>query len=406
MKRRLVYECISGYWHVCDVIWIYSDPHFNDSDCKIMDPNWISADEQIKRINSKVGKKDMLVILGDVGDVECVRKLNGYKVLITGNHDKGRTTYQKRSATIDLKEFNNLSGDDLVAAIKNKYPWAHNVVYDKYYNTATFDNCLFDEVFDGPLFINPTTVLSHEKIYLPFGLNIHGHDHNGNVVEKEDGVWARVNVCSNLNNFEPQRLDDIMCNCSCMSIHDLAIEKAKAKKEPTEKPKDPNGHRCCFTGHRPEKLTLDENLVKTRLTYMINEAVRRGYVTFITGMARGVDLWAAEIVLDIRRTNPDIHLIAASPYPGFEKAWSKEWQDKYNSILKAADTVRYISKEYSPDCFMKRNMWMVDHSGLVIGIWEGGNSGTKNTIDYARKKDIAIAYANECGDIMWKDFLL
>ena len=409
MKRRIIYENLSKEWQNNNLIWVYSDPHFNDSDCKVMDPNWISAEEQISRINKKVGKKDMLIILGDIGDIECVKKLNGYKVLITGNHDKGHTTYNKKTATISLKEFGNVTGNILVAAIKEKYPWANRVIYNKQYDCASIDNGLFDEVYDGPLFINPTTVLSHEKIYLPFGLNIHGHDHSGNVIENEDGIWARINVCSNLNGFEPQRLDDLISRFSCKGIHDLAIERAKerkAEKETSQQPKDPNGHRCCFTGHRPEKMSLDENLVKAKLTYMINEAVRRGYVTFITGMARGVDLWAAEIVLEIRATNPSIHLIVASPYPGFEKAWSKEWQDKYNSILKAADTVRYISKEYSPDCFMKRNMWMVDHSGLVIGIWEGVDGGTKNTIEYARKKDIAIAYANECGDIMWKGFLL
>ena len=47
--------------------------------------------------------------------------------------------------------------------------------------------------------------------------------------------------------------------------------------------------RCCFTGHRPEKLKVDEKEVKALLERAIDEAIQDGFVTFITGMARGVD---------------------------------------------------------------------------------------------------------------------
>ena len=55
-------------------------------------------------------------------------------------------------------------------------------------------------------------------------------------------------------------------------------------------------HRCCFTGHRPEKLSLSENEVKHLLEKAIDNAIADGYVTFITGMAKGTDIWAVEIV--------------------------------------------------------------------------------------------------------------
>ena len=48
-------------------------------------------------------------------------------------------------------------------------------------------------------------------------------------------------------------------------------------------------HRCCFTGHRPEKLKKTEEEIKKGLEEAILKAVSEGYTTFITGMARGVD---------------------------------------------------------------------------------------------------------------------
>lgn len=48
-------------------------------------------------------------------------------------------------------------------------------------------------------------------------------------------------------------------------------------------------HRCCFTGHRPEKLRRSEKEVRADLEYEIRKAVRDGLNVFISGMARGTD---------------------------------------------------------------------------------------------------------------------
>lgn len=66
-------------------------------------------------------------------------------------------------------------------------------------------------------------------------------------------------------------------------------------------------HRCCFTGHRPEKLSLSENEVKHLLEKAIDNAIADGYVTFITGMAKGTDIWAAEIVLEKKKRNDEVN---------------------------------------------------------------------------------------------------
>ena len=69
--------------------------------------------------------------------------------------------------------------------------------------------------------------------------------------------------------------------------------------------------RCCFTGHRPEKLTADSEAIKASLSAEIDVAIADGITEFITGMARGVDMWAAELVLARRATNPGVTLFCA-----------------------------------------------------------------------------------------------
>lgn len=147
-------------------------------------------------------------------------------------------------------------------------------------------------------------------------------------------------------------------------------------------------HRCCFTGHRPEKLHKPEVQIKKDLEAAILQAVNDGFVTFISGMARGVDIWAAEIVLQLRESNPAIHLVAASPYRGFESRWSADWQSRYNAILWQADLVKFVCLGYSRDCFQRRNEWMVDRSARVIAVYSGELGGTRNTIEYAKRVNV------------------
>lgn len=149
-------------------------------------------------------------------------------------------------------------------------------------------------------------------------------------------------------------------------------------------------HRCCFTGHRPEKLRRSERDIRIELENETKRAIEDGYVTFITGMARGVDIWAAEIVLQFKREGYPIHLICACPFHGFEESWSTEWQSRYRTVLQRADLVRYISTRYSKDCFQIRNEWLVNHSSRVIAVFNGQPSGTKNTINYAMSQRIPV----------------
>lgn len=149
-------------------------------------------------------------------------------------------------------------------------------------------------------------------------------------------------------------------------------------------------HRVCFTGHRPEKLTRTEKDIVCDLEKEIRQAIADGLSVFITGMARGVDIWAAQIVLSLRNSGYDIKLICACPYDGFESGWSKDWQKQYKEILAAADFVKYVCEGYSRSCFQIRNEWMVNHAARVIAVFNGEKSGTKNTIDYAAKVGVPV----------------
>lgn len=150
-------------------------------------------------------------------------------------------------------------------------------------------------------------------------------------------------------------------------------------------------HRCCFTGHRPEKLSVPESRVKYWLSCAIDQAIEDGYTTFITGMARGVDLWAGEIVLQRKQAKGKVTLVCAAPYPGFEKSWEPRWRERYALVASSADYRLAISTRYHPSCFQKRNQWMVNHAARVIAVYNGQPGGTRNTILYAESQGFSVS---------------
>ena len=95
MNLPQLYDIFNEKWQNFQTCWMISDTHFDDADMRAYF-HTPSGDEIVKKINSKVGKNDMLIILGDVGNLECVKRLRGYKVLIAGNHDQGLSNFERK----------------------------------------------------------------------------------------------------------------------------------------------------------------------------------------------------------------------------------------------------------------------------------------------------------------------
>ncbi len=153
----------------------------------------------------------------------------------------------------------------------------------------------------------------------------------------------------------------------------------------------------CFTGHRPEKLpdnicfhSTARRIIQSVLYYEILIAIKDGYDTFITGMQRGIDLWAAEIVMELKAKHR-LKLAAVLPYAGMGESFSSP-ADKwlYNRVLSSADEVIPLSEKYHKGCMSMRNRFMVEHSSRIIAVIDDEKSGTGQTLRYAEKKQLEL----------------
>lgn len=153
--------------------------------------------------------------------------------------------------------------------------------------------------------------------------------------------------------------------------------------------------RVSFTGHRPDKIVGFEGsrgevevAIRKRVAEEIVRVVNEGADTFLSGMAPGFDLWAADEVLRLRgegRIGADVRLILAIPYPGFERSFGGEYRPLYQSILESADEVVYTSCGYHHGCYARRNDFLADNADVVLAYYEGTEGGTRYTIRKAEK---------------------
>ena len=154
-----------------------------------------------------------------------------------------------------------------------------------------------------------------------------------------------------------------------------------------------NLYTCAFTGHRPKSFPWGDDerasgcvLLKEVLAAQISSLAEQGVMDWLSGMALGVDLWCAQIVLDLRKNNPALKLHAILPCEGQEDKWPASAQTLYRSILGQADEAIYVNREYSVNCMLERNRYMVEHSSILLAVYNGAyRSGTGMTVRYAQK---------------------
>ena len=232
--NKYLYHCFDDWFRLGGTVWVYSDPHFADPEMPAIRRHYITDEEQVRRINSRVGKNDTIIFLGDIGDVSFIKKIRGYKVLVLGNHDKGASTYLRN--VVEQYSIDHMSDEERVS-LKEALIQQDSHVIDKFCRTiekiaSSKDNRLFDEVYSGPIFIADRMILSHEPIDLPFAFNVHGHDHS-NWHPIEHGL----NVCAEHIDYYPVNLINLFKSGylkDIKDIHRFAIDSAIARSTDTD----------------------------------------------------------------------------------------------------------------------------------------------------------------------------
>ena len=144
---------------------------------------------------------------------------------------------------------------------------------------------------------------------------------------------------------------------------------------------------CSFTGHRRIEYRHEDSigaLVARAVAYAYSEGCRDFYL----GGALGFDTVAAQQVLLFRMSHTDVTLNLVLPCRNQTEQWTERQCEMYDYLLAQADTVEYISEEYTRYCMSARNRRLVELCDMLIayvGRDRSGSSQTKRMAESAGK---------------------
>ena len=130
-----------------------------------------------------------------------------------------------------------------------------------------------------------------------------------------------------------------------------------------------------FTGHRTYRGAAADALRRT-----VGELYARGFRNFLSGMAVGFDLAAAEAVLELRERVPGVRLVAAVPFRGQEMRFSPADRERFRRVLAEADSVEVLAPAYHRGCYAVRNDFLVDNARVLVAWYDGSPGGTRYTV--------------------------
>jgi uncharacterized phage-like protein YoqJ len=104
------------------------------------------------------------------------------------------------------------------------------------------------------------------------------------------------------------------------------------------------------TGYRAHELSIFDQknkgivYIKKAITGRLIPMIEEGLEWVITPGQYGVDLWACEVVIDLKNKYPHLKLSIITAYSNQEEKWKEDKKEYYKQILKGVDYYGTVSK--------------------------------------------------------------
>jgi uncharacterized phage-like protein YoqJ len=146
--------------------------------------------------------------------------------------------------------------------------------------------------------------------------------------------------------------------------------------------------RVLVTGYKAMELGIFSlkhpgiEIIKKAIKRQITSLLDEGLEWIIVSGQWGVELWAAEAVLELRETHTNLQLAVITPFLEQEENWNEEKKALYENIIKKADYVNSVTKsKYSgPWQFAEKNKFLLRNSDGMILVYDEENEGSPKYI--------------------------
>lgn len=138
------------------------------------------------------------------------------------------------------------------------------------------------------------------------------------------------------------------------------------------------------TGYKASELGIFSDkhpgvgIIKKALKQRLQALVEEGLEWVIVSGQWGVELWAAEVALELRAEYDSLRLAVITPFLEQEENWSEQKKTVYGTILAGADYVNSVSKQKyaGPWQFKARDRFLLDNTEGLLLIYDEEQEGS------------------------------
>jgi uncharacterized phage-like protein YoqJ len=157
-------------------------------------------------------------------------------------------------------------------------------------------------------------------------------------------------------------------------------------------------NRVLITGYKATELGIFSlkhpgiEIIKKAIKKQIIALLDEGLEWIIISGQWGVEIWAAEAVLELKKDFKNLRLAVITPFLEQEENWNEERKKLYNNILTHADYVNSVtkSKYNGPWQFKEKNKFLLRNSDGMILIYDEENDGSPKYIKAQAEKQALL----------------
>jgi uncharacterized phage-like protein YoqJ len=165
--------------------------------------------------------------------------------------------------------------------------------------------------------------------------------------------------------------------------------------------------RMLITGYKAMELGIFSlkhpgiEIIKKAIKKKIVSLMDEGLEWIIVSGQWGVELWAAEAVLELREEYNNLQLAVITPFLEQDENWNEEKKAFYENIMKKANYVNSVtkSKYIGSWQFAEKNKFLLRNSDGILLVYDEENEGSpkyikQQAIQHALSRNYAILTIN------------
>ena len=148
------------------------------------------------------------------------------------------------------------------------------------------------------------------------------------------------------------------------------------------------------TGYKPHELGIFDDkhpgihFIKKALENRLVSLLDDGLEWVIISGQLGIETWAAEIVIELKKEHTGLKYAIITPFKEQEKNWNDMKKEKYHTIVALADYhVSLTSKPYeAPWQFIEKDKFFMRNSDGILIVYDEENEGSPKFVKKAAEK--------------------